>query len=112
MNKLTKGPQSLTMVIGGELKSDQPPWDTIGPQAKEFAQLAGTMGKYDPPKGDKESWERLTTAYADSAAALERAAQAKDREAALAAHKALAGSCQACHMQHRGMGPGGGPPPR
>ncbi len=44
MAKLTKGPQSLTSVIGAELNQDPPPWDTLGPQAKEFAQLASTMG--------------------------------------------------------------------
>jgi mono/diheme cytochrome c family protein len=113
MNKLTKGPQSLTMVIGQELKADSPPWDKIGPQAKEFAELAASMSKYDPPKGSKESWAKLTTAYAGSAVALDRAAQAKDKEAAKAAHHTLAVSCQACHAEHRstGLRPSGGFPP-
>jgi cytochrome c556 len=71
------------------------------------------MGKNDPPKGTKESWNEFSTAYADSAAALDRAAQAKDRKAALEAHGQLAGSCTQCHKEHRrmGRGPGGGPPP-
>jgi hypothetical protein len=120
MNKLGKGPTSLTTTIGNELKTDPPPWDTIQPQAKEYAQLAGSVGKYDPPKGDKESWKKLTAAFAESATALDRAAAAKDKEAAVAAHKTLTQSCMACHREHRagpggmgrpgGFGPPGGPP--
>src|SRR5262249_880470 len=60
MAKLTKGPQSLTPLVGQELKRDPPPWDEIQPQTKEFVVLAKSMGKYDPPKGSKESWTKLT----------------------------------------------------
>src|SRR3954469_25753472 len=108
MVKLTKGPQSLTPMIGEELKADPPPWDTIQPQAKEFAELAAKMGQYDPPKGDKDSWAKLTSEYTASATALDQAAQAKDKDAALTAHDALTHSCMACHREHRMMrGPGG-----
>lgn len=113
MAKLTKGPQSLTSVIGVELNEETPPWDKIQPQAKEYVQLAGSMSKYDPPKGDKESWLKMTTAFTQSATNLEHAAEAKDSQAAKAAHTALKNSCQSCHQAHRG-GPGmmmGGRPP-
>jgi XXXCH domain-containing protein len=110
MNKLTKGRQSLTSVIGEELKQDPPPWDTIQPQTKEFVELASSMSKYDPPKGSKESWEKQTSAYTESAKELDKAAQTKDKAAALAAHDKLATSCKACHDAHRGGGPGMGPP--
>jgi hypothetical protein len=111
MARLTRGPQSLTPLLATELKTEPPPWETIQSQTKEFARLAASMSGYDPPKGSKESWAKLTGSYAESAAALERAAQARDREAALAAHKSLAGSCMVCHREHRGMGPGMGMPP-
>lgn len=112
MIRLGKGPNSLTESIGRELKTDPPPWDAIGPEAKEYAQLAGSLNGYDPPKGSKESWTKLTAAYAESASALDRAATAKDKTAAVAAHSALRQSCMACHREHR-PGPGGmrgGPP--
>jgi Cytochrome C' len=122
MTKLAKGPNALTSVIGNELNQSPPPWETIQGQAKEYYQSASDMGKYDPPKGTKESWTKLTTAYADMAADLERAAVAKNKESAKVAHDQLKNSCNACHQQHRGMGrPGGigigprggpgGPPP-
>jgi len=104
MGKLTKGPQSLTTVIGQELEADPPPWDKLQSQSKEFAELARTMGKYDPPKGSKESWAKMTSAYTDSAVALEQAVEAKDKNAALAAHQTLSNSCKACHSEHKGIG--------
>ena len=112
MIKLAKGPNSLTPVIGNELNQDPPPWETIQGQTKEYYQSASEMGKYDPPKGTKESWIKLTTAYADLAAELDRAAAAKNKETAKVAHDQLKNSCNDCHQQHRMMGRGGpgGPP--
>ena len=107
MVKLGRGPQALSPLIGQELQAEPPPWETIQPQAKEFAELTASLAQYDPPKGSKESWAKLTAAYAESAAALDRAAQAREQDAAVAAHSTLAGSCMACHRQHRVMGPGG-----
>jgi hypothetical protein len=107
MIKLTKGQQSLTPLIGEELKADPPAWDTIQPQTKEYARLAALLGENDPPKGSQESWEKLTSAYTESAKELDKAAQAKDKAAALAAHTKLTNSCNGCHAQHRGM-PGRG----
>jgi hypothetical protein len=111
MVKLTKGPSSLTPTIGKGLEAEQPAWESIQPQTKEFAQLASTMGNYDPPKGSKDSWAKLTSDYAGTATELDRAAHAKDRNAALEAHGKLAKSCMSCHREHRMMGPGmgGGP---
>jgi cytochrome c556 len=109
MTKLAKGPTSLTPTLGAAIKVDKPEWDKIQPQAKEFAQLAAELAKESPRRGSKESWESLTTSYLDDAKELEKAVEAKDKDAALAAHTALAGSCKACHDVHRG-GPGGGGP--
>ena len=113
MGKLTRGPQSLNSLIGEELKADDPEWDKLASQSKDYVAMTRQMAKYDPPRGDKESWEKHTSAFAEAAAALEKAAGAKDKEAALSAHKTLANSCNACHQAHRG-GPGGmggfGPP--
>jgi hypothetical protein len=107
MNKIGKGPQSLNMLIGQELKSDSPPWDTIQPQTKEYAQLAGSLGNYDPPKGEKDSWLKFTESFAKSAEDLDKAAQAKNKDEALKASAALNNSCKDCHTAHRGMQGGG-----
>ena len=83
------------------------------------------MGKNEPSKGTKESWTKLSTAFADSAAALDKAAQAKNKDAALEAHGQIQGSCMhatkntarwAAAAREEGGGPPGafpkgGPPP-
>ena len=102
MFKVASGPESLTYVIGRELRAEPPPWDKIQTQANEFVELVGTLAKYDPPRGSKESWAKLTSDYASTAAALERAAKAKDKTAAVTAHDTLKNCCQTCHKEHKG----------
>ncbi len=106
MVKLFRGPQSLKDSIGRELSSDAPPWESIQQQANEVAQLTASLAKYDPPKGSKESWTKHTSSFSKTGASLASAAEHKNKTDALAAHGALAKSCQACHQEHRG-GPGG-----
>jgi hypothetical protein len=99
---------SLTKKIGDELEQDPPPWEAIQAETEQYATLAGELAQYDPPKGEKDSWAEKTAAFAGSATAMNEAAQAKDKEAALAAHGQLATSCKGCHDEHRVMrGPGG-----
>jgi hypothetical protein len=116
MRKLTAGPNSLTPKLGNQLKAESPDWATIQAETKDYAATAGTLGTYHPPKGSKESWKELTDAFADHAAEMDRAAQAKDKAAATVARDQLAISCKACHEAHQNKrGPGGrggfGPPP-
>ena len=108
MVKLARGPRSLTPVIGNELNQDSPPWETIQGQTKEYSQSASELGKYDPPRGAKESWIKLTTEFAESASELEKAAAIKNKDAARLAHEQLNNSCKTCHDEHRRMGRGGG----
>jgi len=110
MGTLTKGPNSLTPLIGKELKEAEPPWDTIQPRAKDYARLTSELIKETPPKGSQESWTKLAATYAESASQLNLAAQAKDKTVALAAHGQITNSCKECHDSHRPGPPGGGPP--
>ncbi len=111
MNKLAKGPQSLTNLIGTELEKEPPPWDTLRAQTKVYVQYASDLSKNDPPKGAKKSWTDLTASFTATAVNLDKAVQAKDLDKASEAHQVLAGSCMACHREHRRMGgPGGGGP--
>src|SRR5262249_15768502 len=89
MNKLNPGPQPLKELLATGLQQDSPDWAMIQQQTKEFARLAASLGEYPPPKGSQESWTKLAAAYADSAVALDKAAQAKDKNAAQDAQKAL-----------------------
>lgn len=116
-------PPGLTKAIKTALEAAQPDWPTIEKLAGEYASLAAELGTFDPPRGSKESWTRLTTALNDSATDLGKAARAKNKHEAVAASQRLSGSCMKCHREHRRMGgifgprgkgspaPGGGPPP-
>jgi hypothetical protein len=113
MKKIGQGPGALTPTIGGQLNAEKPTWETIQAETKEYAQLAADMAKYEPARGPKESWEKLCAEFAASAVELDKAAQAKDKSAALAAHVQLTNGCMGCHGEHRMKGPGGrGGPPR
>jgi hypothetical protein len=110
MGKLGRGPGALTAVIGNDMQQDPLQWDTLQGHTKEYAHSTSELSKYDPPKGAKESWTKLTAAFTETAAELDRAAVAKDKEAARVAHDQLKNSCNACHQEHRRMGRGGGGP--
>jgi cytochrome c556 len=109
MTKLAKGPNSLTEKIGKALNETPPPWETIQTQSKDYVHESGELAKHEPKKGSKESWEKLTAAWIESAGDLDKAAQAKDQAAAKVAHDTLKNSCKECHQAHRTMGPPGGP---
>ncbi|HEV3238512.1 MAG TPA: cytochrome c [Gemmataceae bacterium] len=102
MGKLNKGPASLTTTIAKGLNVEEPTWDDIKKQSKEFCTFSEALGKNKPPKGDEKSWTKLTDAYNESAKALAEAADKMDKKAAVAAIKKLQGSCMNCHKAHKG----------
>jgi hypothetical protein len=101
MGKAHKGPNSLIMTVGKDLKADEPDWADVEKKSKELVRLGTALGKNEPPKGEKASWQKLTQRYVTNAKALEKAAEDKDKSKALAAHKKLTGMCMACHSVHK-----------
>jgi hypothetical protein len=102
MGKLNKGPTSMTPTLGKALKEDEPGWDAIQKTTKEFVELAECLGKNEPPKGDKKSWEKLTNDYARIAKELDAAVRKKNKEEAQLAHVKLTQACKNCHLAHKG----------
>jgi hypothetical protein len=102
MTKAHKGGNSLIQKLGKELKADDPEWETIQKQTKELVKLGTSLGKNDPPKGEKESWEKLTKEYLENAQSLEKSAKDKNKEKATEVQKTLTKSCMACHKAHKG----------
>jgi cytochrome c553 len=101
MVKAHKTGTGLLPKIGKDLKADELAWDTIQKETKDLVELTGCLEKNKPPKGDKDSWEKLCQSYVKGAKTLDDAAQAKDKAAATAAQRKLAGSCVKCHEAHR-----------
>jgi hypothetical protein len=100
MKKAHAGPNSLLANIGKDLKDEDPDWSDIQKETKELVDLVTALGKNDPPKGDKESWQTMTKAYLDKVKALDAAAQKKDKATAQSSHAKLKDSCNACHKAH------------
>jgi cytochrome c556 len=63
--------------------------------------LADALTKGTPPKGEKESWEKLSGDYLKAAKELNEAATKKDIDVAVSAVSTLGKSCMTCHMAHR-----------
>jgi cytochrome c556 len=110
MQKVNKGKDALHSTVGQQLKANTIDWAAVQKNTKDYANLAEFLGKNDPPKGDKASWESLTKAYTDDAKALNDAAGKNDKTAALAVHQKISDSCMTCHQAHRGRGRGPGGP--
>ncbi len=101
MTKAHKGGDSLIQGVGKGLKAAEPDWDEVHKKTKELVKLGTSLGKNTPPKGEKESWEKVTKKYVDNAKALDEAVDQKDKAAAQDAHKKLSGSCMECHKAHK-----------
>src|SRR4051812_38896612 len=103
MQKVNKRKSGLHADVGEALKAGTADWDKLKEKTKQYATLAEFLGKNDPPKGAKESWEKLTKKYADDAKALDAAVDKKDKSAATTAWNKLDKECMGCHRQHRPM---------
>jgi cytochrome c556 len=101
MTKAHKDSNSLLAMIRKGLQSDEADWPDIQKETKELVKLGTALGKNEPPRGSKESWEKLTRAYLANAKALESDAQKKDQEAAKKDLGKLTGSCRSCHGAHK-----------
>ena len=100
MAKVNK-PEGLYFAVAKELKAEDTNWDDVKKDTKEIARLGALVGKNDPPKGEKDSWQTLTKAYAENTKALETAAAKMDKTAAQAASEKIGTSCTVCHKAHR-----------
>ena len=100
MGKVGK-PTGLYPSVAKELREADPIWAEVQQQTKEMSKLLAELGQATPPKGDKESWTKLTRAFADNAKALEAAAAKMDLQAARNISKKMSDSCKGCHSVHR-----------
>ena len=101
MEALHKGRKSPVATLKTALKSSSPDWALIQKESKLYAKYAADLPKNEPPKGDKESFEKMAKAFADSAKKLEDAARREDLPAVKAAFGKIRTSCNSCHDAHK-----------
>ncbi len=76
-------------------------WEDAQKLAKQLSECAAALPANKCPKGDAESWAKLSKQYAEQGAAISKAAETKDPEKFTVALKAFTGSCKACHDAHK-----------
>ncbi|MEO8680313.1 MAG: hypothetical protein ABI665_14780, partial [Vicinamibacterales bacterium] len=94
-DKLMKG---VGAANGAMRKATEP--DAIGAEAKKLQALFKDANQFWMGRSNKEAADWATTAM-NQAAAIEKAAVAKNTEGIAASLKELGGSCQACHAKYR-----------
>jgi cytochrome c556 len=101
MADLHKGAKGHLNKAKAALKGESPDWAVVAKEGKLIHKNGEWLVKNDPPKGDKESWEKLAKAYAAEGKALEEAGEKEDLAKAKAATKKLSASCKTCHSAHK-----------
>jgi cytochrome c556 len=97
--KTIAGKEGLCAKCGAAGKGEK--WEDAQKIAKDMAACAANLPKNKCPKGDAASWEKLSKQFAEQAAAVSKAAEAKDSKEFSAALKAFTGSCKTCHDAHK-----------
>lgn len=76
-------------------------WTDAEGTLKDLKKYGAALSKIDCPKGDKESWKKLTEAYKDNSVSLIEAIEKKDAEKAKKALSKFSKSCETCHDAHK-----------
>ena len=77
-------------------------YDKAGTALKAWVALSSHLDEFDPPKGDKDDWKKLTKQYAADVKSLAKAVDDKDDKAIGAGLKSINTSCKTCHSAHKG----------
>jgi cytochrome c556 len=101
MTKLHKGKTAPLNTLKAALKNNSPNWTKVQEEAKIYATYSAAMPKNDPPRGDKESFEKLAKAYASAGKSLEDSAEKEELKGSRDALKSISTSCIPCHKSHR-----------
>ncbi|HEV3385080.1 MAG TPA: hypothetical protein VG097_09700 [Gemmata sp.] len=99
MTKGHKGTDAYIAKIKTAAKDGK--WDDAKEYAKTLAFFGENLGKNKPPKGDAESWEKLTKKYADNTKAVSKGVEDQDAKAVGKGLGDITGSCMECHKAHR-----------
>lgn len=99
MGKGHKGTDAYIAKIKTDAKDGK--WDDAKDYAKSLVAFGEALGKNKPPKGEAESWEKLTKKYLDNTKTVAKAVDDKDAGATNKALGAITKSCGECHSAHK-----------
>lgn len=91
----------LRVEIDKGIKEDKPDWTAVQKMTKQYLDGASALPQKDPPKGEKESWAKLSKEFVVAAKNLDEAANSMDRKMCQEAFTKMMMGCRGCHTQHR-----------
>jgi len=100
MKKAHAGDEAFKSVVTKAAKDKE--YDTAATALKAWVAISGSLSEFDPPKGEKEDWAKLSKKYAEDVKALAKAVDDKDDKAIAARLKTINSSCGGCHKSHKG----------
>jgi len=100
MKKAHTADEAFRKVIAKAVKDKD--YESAATTAKAWVALSSQLGKFDPPKGEKASWKKLTTKYAKDVKSLAGAIDKKNARGAGQALATINKSCGTCHKAHKG----------
>jgi cytochrome c556 len=101
MKKLNSGNTAPIAKVKAALKGESPAWADVQKEAKVISTLTADLPKNDPPRGEKDSYDKLANAFASAAKTLEESAEKEDLAGSRAALKKITTSCMPCHQSHK-----------
>jgi len=100
MQKLHGG-KGLRIKLNKDMRAEKLDWTEIQKDTKEILKFAEALPKNEPPRGEKESWQKLSEVYIANAKALDTAADKQDTASLKSAFAKMGGSCTKCHNAHK-----------
>ncbi len=97
--KTVAGKEGLCAKCNAAAKVEK--WEDAQSFAKKLNDCGVALTKTPCPKGDAESWKKLTKQYCEQTVAVNKAATDKDAKAFGAAIKTFTSSCKSCHDIHK-----------
>lgn len=76
-------------------------WEDATKIAKDWEKCAENLAKNEPPKGEKEDWEKASKEYVKLTKDLIEGSEKMDGDKVKAALKGVGGSCKSCHTAHK-----------
>lgn len=91
---------SYVRIIGTQLARFEPDWREVEQNSRDLVRMGKLLAQHKPPRGDLESWRKLTDLYTARATLVVDAVEQRDKDTALKQLR-LVVNCRACHQAHK-----------
>jgi hypothetical protein len=100
MTKAHGGKKSLYAIVWNDIHRDRPNWQRSRKNLAEMIRLCSLLTKQEPPKGTKESWQKLVQGYLDQAKTVQGNLEKENVAESRTTYDKLLKTCKVCHNIH------------